>query len=85
MEITRPHAQSGKRSPQLVHTWEQKDNRFYLYCKDTALEVAVYQSNIVRFRYSPEGRFEDDFSYSLISEGNVPDPQHPYENEGGWR
>jgi len=37
------------------------------------LRVQVVESGIIRFRFSPEGRFEDDFSYA-IDPGYQPEP-----------
>lgn len=77
MEATRSGVDSRKKSPQLVQSWEQKENRFYLYCPETVLEVTVCSENILRFRYSPEGRFADDFSYAIGE--SLPVPECKYE------
>ncbi|RMG24485.1 MAG: DUF4968 domain-containing protein [Bacteroidetes bacterium] len=65
MESSRQDIRNRKQFPQLVQKWEQIGSRFYFYCPETVLEVSVYAENIVRFRFSPEGRFEDDFSYAV--------------------
>lgn len=54
-----------KMTPQLVESWEEKNGRYYLYGPETVLEVSVLSSHIMRFRFSPEGFFEDDFSYAI--------------------
>ena len=61
-----------KLSPQLVNKWEKENSRVYLYCPETVLEVSVFSDDIIRFRYSPEGRFEDDFSYAIVEENKEP-------------
>jgi len=76
MEVNN-NQQVTKRSPQLVERWEQKGGKFYLYCAETVLEVSVYAEDIIRFRFSPDSRFEADFSYALVDE--TPRPQCPFE------
>ncbi|MCI4670409.1 MAG: glycoside hydrolase family 31 protein [Bacteroidia bacterium] len=75
MEISRRNLQKGKGSPQLIERWEQKSHQFYFYCNELVLELSIYQSNIIRFRFSPEGSFEDDFSYSIAHDGPIPSPE----------
>lgn len=65
MESNRQNLRGRKLSPQLVQKWERKGGRFYFYCPDTVLEVSVYAPDIIRFRFSPEGQYEDDFSYAV--------------------
>ena len=81
MEISHYNLRQGKRSPQLVQRWEQKGCRFYLYCPETVLEVSVYADHLLRFRFSPEGFFEEDFSYAMASEGPMPEPDCPFQLE----
>ncbi|MEL6631946.1 MAG: glycoside hydrolase family 31 protein [Bacteroidota bacterium] len=69
MEVSRYGIREGKWSPQLVEKWEAKGHQFRFYCPETILEVSVFDSHILRFRYSPEGRFEEDFSYALAFDG----------------
>ncbi|MEM6807439.1 MAG: TIM-barrel domain-containing protein, partial [Bacteroidota bacterium] len=70
MEVGRRGLRQTKRSPQLVNSWEQKGNKFYLYCPQTSLEIIVCSPTIIRFRFSPEGYFPHDFSYAVkVSEG----------------
>ncbi len=64
---------------QLVKSWEKKGSRYYFRCDEKVLEVSVYASNIVRFRYSPDGRFEDDFSYALVNEEPPESPTYAFE------
>ncbi len=56
----------------MVKSWEKKGSRYYFRCDEKELELSVYASNIVRFRYSPKGGFEDDFTYA-IPDINLPD------------
>lgn len=65
MESNWQNLRTRKFSPQLIEHWERLGSRFYFYCPETVLEVSVYAENIIRFRFSPEGRFEDDFSYAV--------------------
>lgn len=74
MEVGRHRMQHGQRSPQLVEAWEQDGSRFLLYCPQIILEVSVYDDQIVRFRYSVDGFFEDDFSYAISQQGKMPEP-----------
>ncbi|MDX2247259.1 MAG: glycoside hydrolase family 31 protein [Bacteroidia bacterium] len=67
--------QNRKKNPQLVSHWEQKENKYYFYCPETILEVSVYAENIVRFRFFPEGRPEEDFSYAIPTKGDLPAPE----------
>ena len=66
--MSRHEGPQGKRGPQLVQGWEQAGNRVVLYCPETVLEVHVYTERILRFRFSPTGRFEENFSYATILE-----------------
>ncbi|MDP5172860.1 MAG: glycoside hydrolase family 31 protein [Bacteroidia bacterium] len=74
-------SQSPVRGPQriiqMVESWEKNGSRYYFRCADKVLEVSLYSSNIFRFRYSPDGRFEDDFSYAIVNEEppEIPDFQ----------
>ena len=52
-------------SPQIVQRWEKEGNKLYLYCPETILEISIITDTILRFRFSPEGRFDDDFSYAV--------------------
>ncbi|MEM8900728.1 MAG: TIM-barrel domain-containing protein [Bacteroidota bacterium] len=54
-----------KMSPQIVQRWEKEGNKLYLYCPETILEISIVTDTILRFRFSPEGRFDDDFSYAV--------------------
>ncbi|MEL6853030.1 MAG: TIM-barrel domain-containing protein, partial [Bacteroidota bacterium] len=74
MEVSRHHSRSRKRSPQLVQSWKQEENQFFFYCPETILLVTICDAHILRFRFCPEGWFEDDFSYALPEEKvEVPD------------
>ena len=42
------------------------------------LQIALVASSIVRFRFSPDARFEDDFSYALDPEFSEPVPEHEF-------
>lgn len=42
------------------------------------LRVLLVAEGIVRFRFSPEGRFEDDFSYSIDPAFSAPVPHHEF-------
>ncbi|GAB4406875.1 MAG: glycoside hydrolase family 31 protein [Bacteroidia bacterium] len=64
--------QEGKRSPQLLQKWELTAQGCVLYCPETVLEVRVYSDAILRFHFSPEGRFEETFSYALRLDGLLP-------------
>ncbi len=66
-----------KMSPQLVRNWEQRNSRFYLYCPETTLEISVISEYIIRFRFSPEGRLDDDFSYAIRDD--LPEPKGYFE------
>lgn len=72
MEVSRDHLRHGKRSPQLVESWKQQDSTCYFYCKETWLEVFVIEGGILRFRFSPEARFDADFSYAISRPDPVP-------------
>ncbi|MCB0835732.1 MAG: glycoside hydrolase family 31 protein [Bacteroidetes bacterium] len=74
MHPGRLESQNRKRIPQLVTHWEQKDHQFFLYCPETVLEVSVFSDRILRFRFSPEGRFDDDFSYAVSTDGGMKAP-----------
>jgi alpha-glucosidase len=51
--------------PDVIETWKQVENAFYFQTKgNTKLEVKVVSDSIVRFRFSPYGNFQKDFSYS---------------------
>ncbi|MEM7373866.1 MAG: glycoside hydrolase family 31 protein [Bacteroidota bacterium] len=78
MEISRQNPRAGKRFPQLIKSWEQRDNHFFLHCPDTVLDIGVYDNDIIRFRYSPEGYFEHDFSYAVQTPGDMPAPKAPF-------
>lgn len=78
MHSSRLDFQNRKLSPQLIRHWVQKGNRFYFECPDTALEVTVYAENIIRFRFAPGNRFEDDFSYAINANGDLPAPECQY-------
>ncbi len=78
MEISRRNLQKGKGAPQLVERWEQKQHQFFFYCEALILEVSIYAPNILRFRFAPEGRFEDDFSYAIAHDGPFPPPEIPF-------
>jgi len=78
MEFSRHARQPGKRSPQLVQRWEQQGNKFYFYCPETVLEVSVHSASILRFRFSPEGFFEADFSYAIPTSGPSDIPEVPF-------
>jgi len=56
---------SIKYYPEAVQRWEREGNFFYFYTHDVVLEVKVISNHIVRFRYSPDGRFQRDFSYAV--------------------
>ena len=56
---------SIKYYPEAVLRWEREGNFFYFYTHDVVLEVKVISNHIVRFRYSPDGRFQRDFSYAV--------------------
>lgn len=79
MKQPRGAARMPQRIIQLVQSWEKKGSRYYFKCDDKVLEVSVYASNIVRFRYSPDGRFEDDFSYALKKEEPPENPNYEFE------
>lgn len=72
MEVGRQGLRQAKRSPQLVKSWEQDNNKFYLHCPQTSLEIIVCSARVFRFRFSPEGFFEHDFSYALEVEEGYP-------------
>ena len=74
MEISHQNRRSGKGLPQLVESWDQHENRFFFRCQETILEITVYDKQIIRFRFSPEGNFEDDFSYAVQTKGDLPKP-----------
>jgi alpha-glucosidase len=46
-------------------SWEKIEDRFLFHAEDASLEVTVITSDIIKFRYANDGRFEDDFSYAL--------------------
>lgn len=77
MEGTRPGVDSRKKSPQLVQSWEQKQNRFYLYCPETVLEINILAENVIRFRFSPERAYSEDFSYAIVD--SLPEPTCKFE------
>ena len=78
MEAYRSGGDSRKKSPQLVQFWEQQQNRFYLYCTETVLEISVIAEHIFRFRFFPEGTITSpDFSYAI--DGALPLPACRYE------
>lgn len=53
---------------EVVKTW-QKDNIFYFRCSNgVILELGVKSDRILRFRFTTEGRFQNDFSYSYAQE-----------------
>ncbi len=79
MEISQHNLRHGRRSPQLVLRWEQRQNQFFLYCTEMILEISVIEENIIRFRYSPEGFFEQDFSYAIATEGGMPESTGSFE------
>lgn len=79
MEVRRQGSRKTKRSPQLVNSWEQDGNKFYLHCPQTTLEVVVCTARIIRFRFSPEGFFGNDFSYALEVAGGYPSEPCNYE------
>lgn len=81
MEISRQNPRAGKRFPQLIESWQQDHHRFLFRCSDTVLELSVYDNHILRFRYAPEGYFEDDFSYAVQTPGGLPEPQAPFQIE----
>ncbi|MEM7659386.1 MAG: glycoside hydrolase family 31 protein [Bacteroidota bacterium] len=70
MESPHRHPRGGKRSPQIVKSWQIEESRVYLRCPETILEVTVYDDRMIRFRFSPDGFFEDDFSYATILEAD---------------
>ncbi|MEO0899447.1 MAG: glycoside hydrolase family 31 protein [Bacteroidota bacterium] len=78
MELGRKRMVSGKGNAQLVEKWEQRDHQFYFYCAEVILEISIYAANILRFRFSPEGRFEDDFSYAIAHKGPIAAPEIYY-------
>lgn len=66
MQPGRPDYRGRTRPPQIVEKWQQTGNRILLEGPDTALEVSAYAAHSLRFRFAPEGRFEDDFSYAVV-------------------
>jgi alpha-glucosidase len=56
---------SIKYYPGAVLSHKQKNNYFWFYTADTALEVRVVSDTILRFRYAADGFFHPDFSYAV--------------------
>ncbi len=56
--------QAAQQNAGVVERWEKIDNRFYFYGQQTVLEVKVVSDSVLRFRFSPLGNFDRDFSYS---------------------
>lgn len=51
-------------TPGAIKSWHREENNYYFECKDCILEVSVKSERIIRFRYTPYGLFQKDFSYS---------------------
>ncbi len=66
MQPVRQDPRSRNRATQIVEKWQQTGNRVLLESSGAALEVSAYGVNMLRFRFSPNGIFEDDFSYAVV-------------------
>jgi len=55
-----------KISPGDVLLYKQKSNVFYFYATNTILEITVHSDKVIRFRYSQDGDFHQDFSYAVM-------------------
>ncbi|MDX1908152.1 MAG: glycoside hydrolase family 31 protein [Bacteroidia bacterium] len=71
-------AATNKRNTQLVEKWEIIDHIIFFYCADTTLAVTVCDQHTIRFRFAPEGRFDDDFSYAIATPAGAPVPIGEY-------
>ncbi|MCL6523812.1 MAG: glycoside hydrolase family 31 protein [Thermoflavifilum sp.] len=56
---------SIKYYPEAIERWTREGNYFYFYAREIVLEIRVISDRIIRFRYTPEGRFQRDFSYAV--------------------
>jgi len=54
--------------PDAVIGWHREGNDFYFYTTQTTLKVSVITDKILRFRYTPDGKFMRDFSYSYAQD-----------------
>ncbi|MBX9851251.1 MAG: DUF4968 domain-containing protein, partial [Cytophagaceae bacterium] len=59
--------------PDNVQSWKREGNSFFFYCTEAALEVSVKTDKIIRIRFTADGEFMKDFSYSFAHafEGKV--------------
>lgn len=65
-------AEAGELFPGTVVSYGEKDGRWIFYCDNLcALEVSCLACGAIRFRFAPNGDFEDDFSYAVLPEALV--------------
>ena len=62
-------AEAGELFPGTVVSYGEQDGRWIFYCDNLcALEVSCLACGAIRFRFAPNGDFEDDFSYAVLPE-----------------
>lgn len=54
-----------KKHPGAVSKVTRRENKFFFFCKQEALELSIFSAYIIRLRFSANGSFNRDFSYAV--------------------
>ena len=68
--------------PGIIEAWEKiNDRQLMFHGSQSSLELTIVSEYILKFRFSHDGYFEDDFSYAIDPDFKFPDTAHAIEEK----
>nr|WP_246206036.1 glycoside hydrolase family 31 protein [Fulvivirga aurantia] len=62
-------------------SWKLKKQSLKIYAKNTVLQLSIIDQKILKFRFSNDGYFEDDFSYAIDPDYEHGDSRYRFEDQ----
>jgi len=67
--------------PGALISWKLKKQSVKIYAQHTVLQLSIVDQHILKFRYSNDGYFKDDFSYAIDPEYAYGDSRYRFEDQ----
>ncbi|MEQ8925562.1 MAG: glycoside hydrolase family 31 protein, partial [Fulvivirga sp.] len=62
-------------------SWKLKKQSLKIYAQHSVLQLSIIDQSILKFRYSNDGYFEDDFSYAVDPEYSLGDTRYRFKDQ----